>query len=183
MVIGEGRPQTRCAIIQAFSQAVIEEPAGATEPEVEDRCAVRPLLRPVSLAVLVCTLAAPAAADIRITSSPGGLIGPFLDLFDAVRQSGQRVIIDGPCYSACTLVLTVLPPEQICVTRRAVLGFHGAMSLTRRGNFRQEPEASKIVLAAYPPPVRRWIERHGGLHSKLLRLRGRELAAMYASCR
>ena len=64
-----------------------------------------------------------------------------------------------------------------------MLGFHGARSLTRRGNFKLEPEASKLVLAAYPPPVRSWIQRHGGLNSKLLRLRGRELSAMYPSCR
>jgi hypothetical protein len=127
-------------------------------------------------------LAAPASADVRIMSSPGGQIGPFLDLFDAVRQSGQRVVIDGPCYSACTLVLTVLPRDRICVTRRAVLGFHGARSLTRRG-LRLEPQASKLVLEAYPAPVRRWIVRHGGLNSHLLRLRGRELYAMYPTCR
>lgn len=116
-------------------------------------------------------------------SSPGGQIGPFLDLFDAVRESGDRVVIDGPCYSACTLVLSVLPREQICVTPRAVLGFHGARSLTRRGAFKAEPAVSRLVLAAYPTPVRRWIERHGGLRSRLLRLRGRELAAMYPTCR
>jgi hypothetical protein len=122
-------------------------------------------------------------AEIRIMSSPGGQIGPFLDLFDAVHESGDRVVIDGPCYSACTLVLSVLPREQICVTPRAVLGFHGAHSLTRRGDFKAEPAVSKLVLAAYPPPVQHWIKRHGGLHSKLLRLRGRELAAMYPTCR
>ena len=70
---------------------------------------MRPFLRPVWLAATLCALAAPASADVRIMSSPGGLIGPFIDLFDAVRESGQRVVIDGPCYSACTLVLSVLP--------------------------------------------------------------------------
>jgi hypothetical protein len=128
-------------------------------------------------------LTAPALAAVRITSSPGGQIGPFLDLFDALRQSGEQVIIDGPCYSACTLVLSVLPREQICVTRRAVLGFHGARSLTPRGRLRAEPQASRLVLSTYPPPVRHWIQRHGGLNSRLLRLRGRELAAMYPTCR
>jgi hypothetical protein len=132
---------------------------------------------------MLAALVMPAAAEVRITSSPGGQIGPFLDMFDAVRQSGEQVVIDGPCYSACTLVLSVLPREQICVTPRAVLGFHGATALTRSGRFRPEPEATKLVLAAYPPPVRSWIRRHGGLKSRLLRLRGRELAAMYPTCR
>jgi len=39
------------------------------------------------------------------------------------------------------------------------------------------------VLAAYPGPIRNWIMRRGGLTSKLLLLRGRELAAIYRSCR
>jgi hypothetical protein len=125
----------------------------------------------------------PARADVRILSSPGGEVGSFIALYDALRETGERVIIDGPCYSACTLVLSIVPRERICVTRRAVLGFHGARSLDRRGRFHAEPDASKIVLDAYPAPVRRWIVRHGGLNSRLLLLRGRALAAMYPRCR
>src|SRR5262245_43010408 len=59
-----------------------------------------------------------ARAEIRILASPGGQVGPFLDLFDEVRASGERVVIDGPCMSACTLVLSIVPSERICVTRR-----------------------------------------------------------------
>jgi hypothetical protein len=124
-----------------------------------------------------------ARADVRILESPGGQVGPFLDLFDKVRDSGERVIIDGPCMSACTLVLSVVPRERICVTRRAVLGFHAARSMDRGGRMYAEPEASELVLEAYPGPVRNWIVRHGGLTSRLLLLRGRELAAMYRPCR
>ncbi len=127
--------------------------------------------------------APPVAADVRILSSPGGEVGSFLELFDALRDSGERVVIDGPCYSACTLVLSTVPNERICVTRRAVLGFHAARSISRRGRLTVEPEASKVVLETYPEPVRRWIQRHGGLGSRLLLLRGRELAAMYPRCR
>jgi hypothetical protein len=124
-----------------------------------------------------------ARADVRILSSPGGRVGEFLDLFEAVSSSGERVVIDGPCLSACTLVLSLVPSERICVTRRAVLGFHAARSIDRRGRTYPEPEASELVLEAYPAPVRNWISRHGGLTSRLLLLRGRELAAMYRACR
>ena len=113
----------------------------------------------------------------------GGKVGPFLDLFDEVRASGDRVVIDGPCMSACTLVLSVVPNDRICVTRRAVLGFHAARSIDRRGRLYAEPEASELVLEAYPAAVRGWIMRRGGLSSRLLLLRGRELAAIYPSCR
>jgi hypothetical protein len=76
-----------------------------------------------------------------------------------------------------------VPNERICVTRRAILGFHAARSIDRRGRSYAEPEASELVLEAYPPPVRSWIRRRGGLTSRLLLLRGRELAAIYPSCR
>jgi hypothetical protein len=133
--------------------------------------------------LIVTALASPAAAEIRILKSPGGQVGPFLDLFEEVRQSGERVVIDGPCLSACTLVLSMVPSERICVTRRAILGFHAARSIDRRGRTYAEPEASQLVLEAYPTPVRLWIERRGGLTSRLLLLRGRELASMYRHCR
>jgi hypothetical protein len=124
-----------------------------------------------------------ARAEVRILASPGGEVGPFLDLFEKVRDSGERVVIDGPCLSACTLVLSMVPSERICVTRRAVLGFHAARSIDRRGHIAAEPEASRLVLEAYPDPVRNWIIRRGGLTSRLLLLRGRDLASMYRVCR
>ena len=125
----------------------------------------------------------PAQAEVRILASPGGQVGPFLDLFERVRASGERVVIDGPCLSACTLVLSMVPNNRICVTRRAVLGFHAARSMDHRGRMYAEPEASELVLEAYPAPVRGWIRNRGGLSSRLLLLRGRELAAIYPSCR
>ena len=142
-----------------------------------------PPLKTILLSVALSALALPAQAELRILGSPGGQVGPFLDLFDRVRESGERVVIDGPCLSACTLVLSVVPNERICVTRRAVLGFHGARSMDRRGRLYAEPEASELVLEAYPIPVRNWINRRGGLTSRLLLLRGRELTAMYPACR
>src|SRR4029077_11060273 len=99
----------------------------------------------------------PALADVRILSSPGGQVGPFLDLFEQVRDSGERVVIDGPGLSACTLVLSIVPSSRICVTRRAVFGFHAARSMDRRGRMYAEPEASALVLQAYPTGVRNWI--------------------------
>ncbi len=142
------------------------------------------LVRNALLAAVLGALASPPAqAEVRILASPGGQVGPFLDLFERVRESGERVVIDGPCLSACTLVLSMVPAERICVTRRAILGFHAARSIDRRGRLYAEPEASQAVLAAYPAGVRGWIRSRGGLTSRLLLLRGRELAAFYPSCR
>jgi len=150
----------------------------------ETRLSVTRIILTLFLAVALWAIASLLArADVRILSSPGGRVGEFLDLFEAVRSSGERVVIDGPCLSACTLVLSLVPSERICVTRRAILGFHAARSIDRRGRTYAEPEASELVLEAYPAPVRNWISRRGGLTSRLLLLRGRELAAMYRSCR
>ena len=141
------------------------------------------VMKAIAVAAALSAVITPAAAEVRILASPGGQVGPFLDLFDRVNASGERVVIDGPCLSACTLVLMSVPSERICVTRRAVLGFHAARSIDGRGRLYAEPEASRAVQEAYPAPVRDWISRRGGLTSRMLLLRGRELAAIYPRCR
>jgi hypothetical protein len=140
-------------------------------------------IKVIIVAAALSAAITPVRAEVRILASPGGQVGPFLDLFDRVRESGERVVIDGPCLSACTLLLMTIPEERICVTRRAVLGFHAARSIDGRGRIYAEPEASRAVLESYPVPVRDWISRRGGLTSRMLLLRGRELAAIYPRCR
>jgi hypothetical protein len=105
-----------------------------------------------------------------------------LALFELVRRSGERVIIDGPCLSACTLVLSIVPSRRICMTPRAVLGFHAAIAVDRDGHQFSASAATRVIADTYPAPVRAWITRHGGLSRRLLLLRGRELAAMYPPC-
>ena len=125
----------------------------------------------------------PVRADFRILSSSGGEVSSFLAVFARVRQSGDRVIIDGPCLSACTLVLSTIPKNRICVTRRAVLGFHAPQWVDpRSGRTSRTPEATRIVTQSYPAGVRAWIKKRGGLTRKVIYLRGRELAALYPHC-
>ena len=38
------------------------------------------------------------------------------------------------------------------------------------------------VMRFYPPEIRAWINRHGGLMPQLMTMRGRELAALYPPC-
>jgi hypothetical protein len=134
--------------------------------------------------VLATILGPPVVADeVRILSSRGGEVGQFIDMFDRLRKSRDRVVIDGPCLSACTLVLSAVPKDRICVTRRAILGFHAARLIDPRGRFHAQPEATEIMYETYPTAIRDWISRHGGLTSHLLLLRGRELAGFYRVCR
>jgi hypothetical protein len=134
-------------------------------------------------ALALASATIPARADVRILGSPGGEVGSFVRLFALIRESGERVVIDGPCYSACTLVLGTIPKERICVTRRAVLGFHGALLEDRRGNVYRAPTSLNAAVAeVYPEPVQDWIARHGGLSKKMLTLRGAELYRYYPRC-
>jgi hypothetical protein len=124
-----------------------------------------------------------AQADVRILSSPGGAVDAYLAAFARVRHSGERVIIDGPCLSACTLVLSTIPRNRICVTRRAVLGFHAPRwYYPGTGQTMRASEATRAVTASYPPAVRAWIKRRGGLTQKVIYLRGKELMALYPRC-
>jgi hypothetical protein len=123
-----------------------------------------------------------AQAVVRIKSDPGGQIGPYLENLVALRGSGERVIIDGPCLSACTMVLGVIPAERICVTPRARLGFHAAWHPGEDGHPIPSREATKLLMDIYPEHVRSWIARRGGLSPRMMYLSGRELAAMYHSC-
>jgi hypothetical protein len=139
-------------------------------------------LRAGLAAVLLLIGLVPAAAEVRILASPGGVAADYVKLFEVLEQSGERVVIDGPCYSACTLVLSIIPQDRICVTQRAVLGFHAARWVDERGRTRPAPEATRLVAQTYPSGVQAWIDRHGGLAAKPILLRGRELAALYPHC-
>jgi hypothetical protein len=133
-------------------------------------------------AVLAFVAVVPARADVWIRSSPGGEVRRYLMMFEELRQSGERVVIDGPCLSACTLVLSTIPRDRICMTRRAILGFHAARLIDGRGREFLAPEATRMLEATYPTPVRSWIARHGGLTRRLITLRGQELNSMYPVC-
>ena len=137
----------------------------------------------VTLAIAAFLLAlTPAMAEVRILSSPGGTISGYLDFFAQVRQSGQRIVIDGPCLSACTLVLSTVPRNRICVTQRAVLGFHAPQLIAPNGQELLSRNATRAVFASYPQGVREWIGRHGGLTQRVIFLRGPALTRLFRRC-
>jgi hypothetical protein len=134
----------------------------------------------LALSVLA-SMSSPSAA-MRIGEDRGGQIGPYLSQYAMVRDSGERVIVDGSCLSACTLVLGTVPPDRICVTRRANFGFHAAWNYAAAGRPVTSVEGTRLLWEVYPPNVRQWITRHGGLTPRMIFLRGRELSAMYPAC-
>jgi len=136
------------------------------------------------VAAVAATLISPPAAQaaMRITGDPGGLIIEYAQRFLHARASGEQVIIDGACLSACTLAIAMLPRDQVCATPNAVLGFHAAWRPTSDGGKATSSLATQAMMELYPTNVRSWIGRHGGLTSRMIFLHGRELASMVPTC-
>jgi hypothetical protein len=64
----------------------------------------------LSLSVLVAT---PARADLHITRDHGGYVEEYKAKYKRIRDRKERVIIDGICNSACTLVFGIVPMNKI----------------------------------------------------------------------
>jgi hypothetical protein len=136
----------------------------------------------IAAVALVGLVGNSASATVRITDDYGGQIGPYIERYQAVRASGERVIIDGPCMSACTLVLGVVPHDRICVTSKARLGFHAAWRSGAGSRKVGADDGTQLLMETYPQLIRNWLAQHGGLTPQVKYLSGRELAGMYQSC-
>ena len=133
-------------------------------------------------AVLLLAGVGASHAVVRIADDRGGRIGTYVNKFQRLRSSGESVIIDGLCASACTIVLGAVPHDKICVTSRATLGFHAAYDYGTNGRTITDPEATMMLYSMYPMPVQRWIAGRGGLTPQMIFLRGKTLQAMYKPC-
>jgi hypothetical protein len=135
--------------------------------------------------VALWSSAAADAADYRITRDYGGLIDQYKAKYLALREHGDRVVIDGICNSACTLVLGIVPLNRICVTPKASLGFHEAYfdkSWTLGIRVTSYAGTSELI-SYYPQPVRNWIVQHGGLTAEMKHVtNGPELWALVDPC-
>jgi hypothetical protein len=133
-------------------------------------------------AILLLAAMGTSNAVVRISEDRGGRIGTYVDKYHELRSSGETVIIDGLCASACTIVLGALPHNRICVTSHANLGFHAAWDFGANGRPITNPEATQMLFSMYPSAVRRWIVHRGGLTRRMLFLHGKELTTMYRPC-
>lgn len=136
-------------------------------------------------AVILFALTAPAFADYRITRDHGGRVDAYKTRYANLRDAGERVIIDGVCNSACTLVLGIVPLNRVCVTPRASLGFHAAY-IDKGWTFGRHVTSysgTDDLLSYYPDSVKDWIARKGGLTPKMKIVKnGPELWTMVDSC-
>jgi hypothetical protein len=136
------------------------------------------------LSVMVAA-AAPARADLHITRDHGGYIEEYKAKYQQIRDTHQRVIIDGICNSACTLVFGIVPLNKICVTPRASLGFHQAYydKAFTFGIKVTSLEGTSELMSYYPDTVKDWIRRNGGLTTEMKKIKnGVELWKIVDPC-
>ena len=139
----------------------------------------------LSLLLLSVVAATPARAELHITRDHGGYVEEYKAKYKRVREKGERVIIDGICNSACTLVLGIVPMNKICVTPRASLGFHQAYydKAFTFGIKVTSAEGTSDLMSYYPQPVKDWIRRNGGLTTEMKKIKnGEELWKIVDPC-
>src|SRR5579862_9563349 len=113
--------------------------------------------------VLIPLLAAfPARADLHITRDHGGYVEEYKAKYQRIRDRNERVIIDGICNSACTLVFGIVPMNRICVTPRASVGFHQAYydKAFTFGIKVTSSAGTSDLMSYYPESVKDWIRRN-----------------------
>jgi hypothetical protein len=142
------------------------------------------MIRAFMLAALLLSTGAQAAA-VRIGFDAGGSILEYIQRYEALQASGDTVIIDGMCISACTLVTGLVDPDRVCVTHRARLAFHSATI-----NDQHSVEGTRLIWYIYPPIVRAMLAALGwdgsdaehNEHINLIYIEGDELARIYRAC-
>ena len=139
-------------------------------PSVPDRTMRITSLAPLLLLVFAAT---PARADLRITRDHGGYVSEYKAKYERIRDRRERVIIDGICNSACTLVFGIVPLNKVCVTPRASLGFHEAYydKAFTFGIKVTSVDGTSDLMSYYPQPVKDWIRRNGGLTTEMKKIK------------
>jgi len=126
----------------------------------------------IPLLLLFVLAVAPARADLHITRDHGGYVEEYKAKYARIRDHHERVIIDGICNSACTLVFGIVPMNRICVTPRASLGFHQAYydKAFTFGIKVTSAEGTSDLMSYYPDTVKDWIRRNGGLTTEMKKI-------------
>jgi hypothetical protein len=125
-----------------------------------------------------------------ITEDPGGVIVKYVEKYSDMRDAGTKVVISGMCVSACTLLLGVVRPENVCVMPEAYLGFHSASTITREKGkpdiIEHAPEFSLLEFNMYPATVRAYLAKQGwsgaNAHPEIIWVRGAQLRKFIRPC-
>lgn len=100
----------------------------------------------------------PSGKLLIVRNSQGGSVELFETAMIEADRSGATVRIEGPCHSACTVLLSA---KKVCVAKAAVIGVHGA---SRAGKV-DIALTKKWARKYHPPRLRRWAESVGAYGS------------------
>jgi hypothetical protein len=135
---------------------------------------------------ILMVLSGPLPAAQRITFSPGGRIDQFYEQYTQWRLSGELVVIDGFCISACTFAVGLIEPHRLCATPYARLAFHSAHFVDQNGQRRFTREGTRLAWHIYPQNVRDLLIRRGWQHAmdheELIYVEGAELHTIIRPC-
>lgn len=115
-----------------------------------------------SLAVVTSVVLFTAAANanpIVIHDHPGGLVGEEIMWWEVIRASGNLVVVDGECTSACNMLWGQIPPERVCITHDSVFGFHAATDTP--GGPPDLPSTQRVIENYFPEWLQKLIVKHG----------------------
>lgn len=135
-----------------------------------------------AVALSVALSVTSASATVVLSGDNGGKMEDYTARFQRLRDSGETVVIDGACLSACTMVLGIIPLNRVCATSNAVFGFHAAWMYDRSGGRVASASGTRELMKTYPASIRAWIAGNGGLTPDMKYLRGRALAAIVTPC-
>jgi hypothetical protein len=104
----------------------------------------------------------PRAGVIVLQDQLGGIIPLYKRLFEVLEATGNNIEIRGVCASACTLVLSYIPKERLCFTKKAWLGFHQYSQMVSGMITEETIKQSRADYDSYPQDIREWLEQKGG---------------------
>jgi hypothetical protein len=119
-------------------------------------------LKALALAGLVMISAVSPSHALVIKKDDGGIIVDFVKKYSNIRDSAEKVVVDGECASACTLFLGMVPRRNYCITPNARLGFHTA-SLKKKWadgtvTYSHAAEFSALMWGMYPATIRAYLK-------------------------
>lgn len=113
--------------------------------------------------------------------NPGGEVSSFKAAAREVKRTGRRVVIDGPCMSACAIFADVAR-SRVCVTPNARMGFH-------KGYILAQPMAggpARFVGRFNPShsgDITGWLQKRGGFPTRGFRVMGaRDAKRIWRGC-
>jgi hypothetical protein len=115
-----------------------------------------------------------------ITADGGGSIPLYERRFFGAATENTRWVVDGKCYSACTMVLGT---GRVCATRRAQFGFHAGY-YNYLGFWKViTPEWTHQMYQSYPDNVKAWVDAHRAMDQvDLTTMRQPEVATYVPRC-